>query len=1398
MRKGFLALLIIISAVVLHADFSPPEGEESFYRLLSPWTLGAGPSTVSTDAPAATLWNPAAAAATQRTTFDLSYVGIYDTEYDEGLAGHVINLGNSIPTKVGVFTWSGHYLNSDYEGVDLGSMLLVNGGFAKDVFEDLYVGAGLNLYYGQNEGTAIGATADLGFIHFLGNYRAIDNFRWGVTAKDIGLGFAPNDDYSAYPSPFTLQTGAAFTAYQREGLVLDINGDLGFPSFQNLRLNAGLTATFNNFIEVGLSSALDFRDIADGEFDSYRWIPSLGVQLSFQTDLSRAEFIDLSSRGWEQGDVQPQIGIAPLGGGAWGAGAGVRIPLGIIDTSPPDIRIDLGDQPFSEEDLDQADEGEGVSLKTMGPYKDSKGLKTLSYVQAESGKGAETPKKNVVYKVPGAVYLSPNNDGVQDALTFPLELSDTRYIKGYEFVVRNENGEAVRTIGNKEERPQEITAKVFFERLFGRKSGIPIPESLRWDGLSDDGTPVEDGVYSFSLSAWDDNGNRAETESYPLVVDNRPPEIQLEEIPPLEKIFSPNGDGNKDVIVIEQEGSLEERWQGTILNSAGRSVYSVNFRDAEPGTIQWDGRDSGGTTVPDGSYRYVITSRDRAGNEVEAELQNIIVDTQPTPLTISINSAFFSPNGDGIQDQILFELGIPNREAVTEWNLELLNSSSVTVWNEGGSDLAPSRIIFDGRSNSGTPLPEGNYRGRISARYRNGNAPVELSPEFILDVTPPAAEIAASPLIFSPNGDGNRDVVTIIQDSSLEREWRGRIENDRGVSVREFRWIEQPEEEIEWNGTSSEGEILPDGDYRYLLSATDEAGNSTSVSSRSFRISTGETVVALFTDTDAFSPNGDGVKDSILLKPQVRVVEGVESYEIIIINQSGEGVKRFAGTGALSPDYRWDGIGDDGRRLEDGLYSAEIRVVDRNGTPASSKSSPFLLDRIAPEASLSAAYLLFSPNEDGNKDRLPITQQGSPEDLWEGAILSPDGRAVRTFRWKGSPQGFDWLGRDDAGNKLPDGEYSYRLWSRDKAGNYTEISLEGLNLDSRNVTAYLTADRLKISPNGDGRFDTITFYPIVNLEEGVSAWELQLTGENGRVYAQFAGEDEIPDEIVWNGADRNGEVQDGLYLPLFRVQYAKGDRPSAELTRIRVDTTTPAVDMQASPLPFSPDNDGFEDELTIRLAVDDLSPIKDWSLEIFDRQMNTFTTFRGEGEPSDRLIWDGRSNQGELVISAEDYPFRFTIADDLGNSSTVEGKFPVDVLVIRDGDKLKIQIASIVFEPNSARFSERDAETAEKNRFVLDRIAEILSKYRTYGITIEGHANPVFFNDPARAGVEEREELQPLSEDRAQAVRDALAERGVNPNRLRVVGRGGTQTIADPGNREVNWKNRRVEFILEK
>ena len=59
-----------------------------------------------------------------------------------------------------------------------------------------------------------------------------------------------------------------------------------------------------------------------------------------------------------------------------------------------------------------------------------------------------------------------------------------------------------------------------------------------------------------------------------------------------------------------------------------------------------------------------------------------------------------------------------------------------------------------------------------------------------------------------------------------------------------------------------------------------------------------------------------------------------------------------------------------------------------------------------------------------------------------------------------------------------------------------------------------------------------------------------------------------------------------------------------------------------------------------------------------------------------------------------------------------------------------------------------------------------------------------------------RERLAPLSQKRADAVRDYLIERGIQPNRLVARGYGYKRPIADNGTAEGRAANRRVEFVI--
>jgi outer membrane protein OmpA-like peptidoglycan-associated protein len=458
------------------------------------------------------------------------------------------------------------------------------------------------------------------------------------------------------------------------------------------------------------------------------------------------------------------------------------------------------------------------------------------------------------------------------------------------------------------------------------------------------------------------------------------------------------------------------------------------------------------------------------------------------------------------------------------------------------------------------------------------------------------------------------------------------------------------------------------------------------------------------------------------------------------------------------------------------------------------------VDTQAPQADLSAPFTVFSPNGDGRRDAIPFTVNTRGNDDWEAVISDAKGQNIRVWQWSGKAPELSWDGTDQTGNGAPDGTYQLSLRSTDTAGNSARLSVPGISLDSRIPRAFLTASAAGIAPRADQKTDLVRFSVILSPQDGIENWSLALRDDAGSVLRNFssAGGSRVtapPANIGWNGLDGNGVLKEGRYTPVLTVNYTKGDQVSVQAPQLTVDVSGPVLSFTYQPQYFSPDNDGVEDELTMSLGIQDVSPIANWSLEIREPQPPYLLFYRleGRGSPAERTIWDGRSNRGELVQAATDYPVTFTAADTLGNTSTIKANIGVDVLVIRDGDRLRIQVPSIIFRENAADFDSLPGATVDNNLRVLRRIAEILNKFRDYKVQIEGHANPV-----ARTQAEETSELQPLSESRARAVVNMLAEFGVARTRLSAVGMGGTRPVVKFEDRDNWWKNRRVEFILIK
>ena len=165
--------------------------------------------------------------------------------------------------------------------------------------------------------------------------------------------------------------------------------------------------------------------------------------------------------------------------------------------------------------------------------------------------------------------------------------------------------------------------------------------------------------------------------------------------------------------------------------------------------------------------------------------------------------------------------------------------------------------------------------------------------------------------------------------------------------------------------------------------------------------------------------------------------------------------------------------------------------------------------------------------------------------------------------------------------------------------------------------------------------------------------------------------------------------------------------------------------------------------------------------------------------------------------SARDYTAAVSLTDEAGNTSTTERSVPVGILVSDgSGGDLQIRLSSIVFAPFEDDYRDlRDPAREERNQQTIDRIASILSEYPGRDVRIEGHAVHLY-TDEDRREIEQRETLLPLSRNRAAAIREALADRGIDAERLSVAGRGGSEPLVPHTNREDRWRNRRVEFEL--
>ncbi len=597
--------------------------------------------------------------------------------------------------------------------------------------------------------------------------------------------------------------------------------------------------------------------------------------------------------------------------------------------------------------------------------------------------------------------------------------------------------------------------------------------------------------------------------------------------------------------------------------------------------------------------------------------------------------------------------------------------------------------------------------------------------------------------------------------------------------------------------------------------------------------------VSFESEGKSFSPDNDGVRDIITFTAKVTDKSPIVYYEFRIRDAKGNIVhkqkgderireKDFSftlffrsfmaprGRSDIPERFSWNGritaqkkkpVKDtvfeeeaSTESLPDGVYNYEFWAMDEKNNESRHVTGEIAIDTKRPGASVEISDDLISPNGDGQRDLLTITQDTTASDSYEGVVLNTAGEKIRSFQWpENAPTRVDFDGKRDNGEPAEEGVYRYRLTGRDAAGNRSEALSANFYISRRIDALFLKSSAMGFNP-AQKAFSELELFPSVAFADGYIDGEILIrkacSPKAEDIIFKIPVLDLKPNEkkkktkkdkslaFVWRGeAASANRAPDGTYCLAFRGRYENGNSPESPPIKILLDSTPPELEIQAdlNVRQFTPDGDGENEEQAFRLSAADLSQIKSYTLAIDEVvpeskgvKLIPVRRFQGEGEIPLTVFWDGRSDTGAAVESLTLYQYTLTATDALGNTTTTAPRrFETGILAPASGSGFQIRL------PNA------DIENPGDERLSL--LYNLLSRYPKYKIKIEVHSAP-------GAGIERSLKL---TEAAARKVYDYLVDKGISAERIAYQGFGDSSPVYNARG-AMAQKNRRIDVFLSR
>lgn len=334
---------------------------------------------------------------------------------------------------------------------------------------------------------------------------------------------------------------------------------------------------------------------------------------------------------------------------------------------------------------------------------------------------------------------------------------------------------------------------------------------------------------------------------------------------------------------------------------------------------------------------------------------------------------------------------------------------------------------------------------------------------------------------------------------------------------------------------------------------------------------------SLFIEGTHFSPNNDGIQDSLIFSFQIHLsLKSLNGYipllSVEVMNDQNEIVRSIVlkenqdlpkiktfffkrNEFTLHRDIIWDGKNNHGKLLPDGNYHIQVTLEDDNKNKSSQFFKDFIIDNTPPEVILFEKLYFssenngsfFSPNGDGKKDLWEISPKGSVEKIWTSRIVSESGTVLKSLTVSHSPPPpLTWDGIDTNGEAVPDGNYCYEIESTDEAGNKTHLIFDKIILDRTRplVKGEFSSRSLLINSSTEKIF----FTPQIEQTIPLVKWKMLLS-KKGSDTPAFLSESNLslPEKIVLNAKNFNLSekyLEEGFYDFLLTLYFQNGSESS--------------------------------------------------------------------------------------------------------------------------------------------------------------------------------------------------------------------------------------------------------------